>query len=537
MSNRGLWMMLGAAGLSGLLAVACGGSDSDSPSGTTAAGGATGKAGSGNKAGSSTAGGGGSTANGGTSAGGTSAGGKAGTSAGGSTSQPQPPTPGSIGKACSSDAACGTGGTCIKTDSTDFLGVGAPNGYCSMDCTDFLKKAITDPNTAGDDPCGDGASCLNFGTGDGVDKAKGVCVQLCTFGSPELAFEPPPDDKCRGREDVGCFPLHESETDPKVTPKLIRATIDGKDVPVGFCRPLCTDDTSCKSGYKCDLGSGGCIPKGTKCQQHETKCDPTLVDAAGDNVKQCEGLCVSIYGSDAPADKQKIGICMDPCAAGNTAACDGQNGQGAFCGLYNLYGYDGEGRVDVGVGDQAVCGWFASSGTSDNECGWEAGSFVRTFKTQSQPIPICVISSECTSNDDCTYECKTAADCETGDSCTGGKCIKADGTPNTGGNSCTEVAELGAKFCLDHKPTGLKPKGSPGCTGAGGAGGSAGAAGAGGAAAGAGGAAAGAGGAAAGAGGAAAGAGGDAGAGGAAAGAGGDAGAGGSAAGSAGAGG
>src|SRR5690349_7156151 len=51
---------------------------------------------------------------------------------------PQTLTP-LVGRACQADADCGDGLTCFTSASNNFLGGGAPNGYCSLSCNDSAQ--------------------------------------------------------------------------------------------------------------------------------------------------------------------------------------------------------------------------------------------------------------------------------------------------------------------------------------------------------------------------------------------------------------
>ena len=244
------------------LAMACG--SSGGSSGHGGAGGATG----GGMAGSSVTGGAGTT-------------GRAGaTGLGGSGTGSSLPD---LGKACDSDTNC-TGGTTCLTASGKVLGgsEGPAHGYCSKTC-----KA--------DSECGADGICLNV-SADSTSK-QGYCFQTCTFGSD------PGTSKCHGRPDVGCLTLQDAD------PTMNLPQVD-------VCYPVCSQDSDCPAGRKCDVATAACgdvaapgDPLGTHCTA-----DP---DGGTSN---CAGGCLPIGSSSGMTVAAHY--CSMFCVFGNVDGCN-----------------------------------------------------------------------------------------------------------------------------------------------------------------------------------------------------------------------
>lgn len=360
---------------------------------------------------------------------------------------PEPFEPSYIGLECSSDAACGPGGVCLPPTGADIMGAGPAHGYCSVDCTAYLAELKSPSSPPLADPCGGGA-CVEFA---GQNGPFGWCVQKCRWGWPSTDMDA--SSKCRGRDDVGCFPLYQPG-DGGGPPKLLRELVAGQNIAIGWCRPACTDDASCPDGYECDLMSGGCTPQAKKCQRHETKCDPTS------SVRQCEGDCVAAYGPNAPPSLQHVGVCMDRCVVGNPKSCDHLAEMGARCGAFDPFSVDGTEWLPRGASDQSYCAWPASAPDADGDCAWEAGSFVVTLDPWSPPV--CLQAPPCENDGDCMAYCSTYDGCW--GACRGGPCQAPD-TSLQGGHArtCRLVPELNQKFCLDHTPPPLVSKPTTGC--------------------------------------------------------------------------
>lgn len=173
------------------------------------------------------------------------------------TPSPAPVTASDVGKRCQLDDDCATGLRCLTTDTDEWLGGGAPNGYCSQDC-------FEDPTV-----CGAGL-CLQ------TSDSAAYCVEQCELGFPDPS-------KCHGREDLSCTPLRAA---------------DGSFL--AYCSPTCRNDADC-DGRKCDLGWGNCIdelpegaPIGAQCEQDSdcqtSFCYPTEL-ADGSQHAVCSGAC------------------------------------------------------------------------------------------------------------------------------------------------------------------------------------------------------------------------------------------------------
>ncbi len=469
-SNRGLIMIIGAVGLTTLLAAAgCGGSSDSSPAQQTPAGGAAG----------ATGGKGGAMSGTGGSAAGASSGAK------------------KIGAECTADKDCGAGAKCL-TETTNSFGDGAPaHGYCTVDCS-------TDGSV-----CGDKAICV------GLTDTEAVCVLGCKFGEPPLNYLDDLDgdsapDKCAGRKDVACHGLFNDK---------------GEYSKQDACFPMCNDDENCSAGRACDLNTGLCV-ESAKLKDKKKGNELCNVAAKDD---ECLGVCARLYDStdpNTPAEKKDLGICLDPCTIGTIqgGSCGGvSNG---LCLLTGMFTPTKDGP-DGGAADLGACVTASKKGDSCS-CHWEEGQWSMYFSGVKQSYCLFLGNEACDSTKDCAFTCDTNADCQSGSDTTStcdksapnkagkGQCKKSDGSYATlfDNLACLPVGAKGEKMCAPKDAADVsKCGGSNGNPGTGGTGGAGGAGGAGGSSAGAAGDS--------GAGGAAAGAGGDAGAGGAAAGAGG----------------
>ena len=381
-----------------------------------------------------------------------------------------------IGKKCAADADCGGGtGKCLTSKGKGFFDGGPANGYCTVDCTDWLKAVQALPETGGAAgqaalplpyPCQPDADintqadnakiqhyCLNISDSD--TEIKGTCVELCEFGNPEFTFDGKLDaGKCKGRNDVGCYPL----------------TDDKGELTLSFCRPACQSDAQCGSGSYCDRTAGVCqtgARPGGKLKNGE----PCDVPAQGATESPCEGYCVQV--SSANPGK---GTCFDPCIADDieqvaASSCGGLDNGLCLVGLFNPLedGTKDDSYISFGKNDYAAC---LKAANEDSECDTANGFLVHDFAggQSSTPFNYCYFAQECQSDLDCAYTCTTAADCLDGDTCENGKCM-TDGEPNGGLNSCQPVAVLGCgKYCVDHDVDPNKT-----CGGSSGAGGKAGA--------------------------------------------------------------
>lgn len=152
-----------------------------------------------------------------------------------------------LAKACAADTECTGGLKCIKaTDSVIFQG-GPAHGYCSMDCTMNTQCAPL------------GGFCVNFAL-DATAPPQGLCLLGCTYGAAGGAT------KCGGRTEVACV----------------------GDVGQGsVCVPMCSQDTDCPAGRKCDPAGGVCIdsaptgdPRARTAAAMRTPAGPARADAS-----------------------------------------------------------------------------------------------------------------------------------------------------------------------------------------------------------------------------------------------------------------
>jgi hypothetical protein len=289
MVNARAWLTLcSVAATVGLLTTSCGSDELNGNGGMIVTGGVGG--GSGNRGGSG--GGGGASSRGGTGSGGA------------------PSKSSSLGKACTTDASCGSAALfCYNQPDV-------PEGFCSADCVDDSDCQALSP----------GALCA----GD-------LCVQGCTVGSSLAA-------KCQGRDDFSCQLF-------AVDPGLSCAK-DSDCAPAGpayfcsdnaclatACMPTCGNDTACGDGLFCDLSNGLCVDTEPTGLPVGSKCD---VNAAAD---PCAGFCIG--DTDGT-----FSFCSGICNLSITEAC----------------GWDGTGKADAAclfvpgfnqmadAGDSGFCG-------------------------------------------------------------------------------------------------------------------------------------------------------------------------------------
>lgn len=182
-----------------------------------------------------------------------------------STPIPAPVAPSDVGKRCQLDDDCAGGLRCLTASSDDWLGGGAPNGYCSQDC--FEDQTV----------CGGGV-CLQ------TSESEAYCVELCDLGLPDAS-------KCHGREDLSCTPLSAS---------------DGSFL--AYCSPTCRSDADC-DGRKCDLGWGNCV---------DELPDGAPIGAQCERDNDCQtNFC---YGTEL-ADGSQHAVCTGICTLGASAGC------------------------------------------------------------------------------------------------------------------------------------------------------------------------------------------------------------------------
>jgi hypothetical protein len=185
-----------------------------------------------------------------------------------------------LAAACTSDATCGFGLTCL-TDTIDdpVFGGGPAGGFCTAACS-------------GDADCASlGGVCLQIDPGQ-----SGRCTLPCTIGpainSVASLFDPLDPTKCLGREDLRCG----------------KATGD-----IGKCLPTCGEDAQCHDGRSCDPRLAVCVSKPSTGDAIGSTCDPMATDTS------CAGLCVGFNSG--------VAMCSSRCVLGGeklqTSDCGG----------------------------------------------------------------------------------------------------------------------------------------------------------------------------------------------------------------------
>jgi hypothetical protein len=224
-----------------------------------------------------------------------------------------------LGRACATDADCGSNLTCAKPDSGIFLGEGPAHGYCTRSCAEDVSVcALYEVFN------GPAATCIVMGDGSSY------CFEGCKFGPNELtAFD---SDKCHGRPEVACSPVFDEF---------------GYARPA--CLPQCNSDADCGAGLGCNPRTGTCganvatgDPVGTPCGQ----------PVGGKST--CKGECVGFV--HVSGEDPFTFMCAESCTVGAPSAC-GWSGNGAApaaC-LFSstiVSGHGGPGAGDLGSCDQ-----------------------------------------------------------------------------------------------------------------------------------------------------------------------------------------
>jgi hypothetical protein len=218
-----------------------------------------------------------------------------------------------LGRACATQAECGTGLSCITANSGAFDGEGPAKGYCTVDCTndDTICSAIDS-----------GAICLAMNSGDAY------CFEGCSFGPDTLtAFDP---NKCHGRQEVACAPVDEFGT--------------------AACLPTCNSNADCGGTLKCSPETGSCsttTPTGLALGQ-------TCVQPPTGGVDPCKGNCTGFQDSSGSVS---FYMCTENCTLGAAPSC-GWTGPGtgpapAACLYVSTIILDNGG---AGIGDRGSCG-------------------------------------------------------------------------------------------------------------------------------------------------------------------------------------
>ena len=218
-----------------------------------------------------------------------------------------------LGKACAGPADCTGGTTCLAATGKIILGTEAPaNGYCSRSCT-------TDTDCAGSGICLDVSA-------SGATTAVGYCFQTCTFGGPSGSV------KCHGRTDVGCL------------------TIDSMTTPTtDICYPVCSQDSDCPTGRKCDLSESLCADTAATGDPLGSHC---TADPDG-GASSCVGGCLPI-GSAAGGNSVVANVCTMFCVVGNLNACNWV-GSGTALTSGGAHGVCALASSNAQVGDIGFC--------------------------------------------------------------------------------------------------------------------------------------------------------------------------------------
>ncbi len=181
---------------------------------------------------------------------------------------------GQIAAACTSDADCGGDLTCLRPSGADpIFGGGAPNGFCTKDCTLDAECAR------------EGGICYRPDP-----SLSGRCTLACEIGAPITSvaglFDVLPPNKCRARDDARCVPF---------------ASTAGGTASDGACVPTCSADAQCPGGG-CDPRAAVCVTTPSTGQPTGSACDPTVQPVV------CAGLCVAFQTGAA--------MCSEPCVLG-----------------------------------------------------------------------------------------------------------------------------------------------------------------------------------------------------------------------------
>ena len=255
---RGQLIALLAAAFVGAVTAGCGGGGSSSGSDASTNGGGP-IGGSSGTGGHVVTGGGGSTGTGGT-----------------------PAASSALGQPCAAAADCKTGLTCVPPADKTIYGVGGPaHGYCTLPCSNDATSAAACTTAGG--------ICVDVGDGK---TPLGYCMQTCTTGGAAGTT------KCNDRSDVACIPLTDANGNA-ATPA---------------CLPVCSQDSDCPTGRKCDDGLNICVDMVGAGKTFGSKCayDPNQM------MEECAGFCVPVAGTAAAPTAT---FCSKGCVFGFASEC------------------------------------------------------------------------------------------------------------------------------------------------------------------------------------------------------------------------
>jgi hypothetical protein len=187
-------------------------------------------------------------------------------------------TVGNLGAACTADSDCGGGGLActLPTTNDPLFGGGPPNGYCTKPCL-------------ADSDCTASGLCFQSAA-----NTLGICVLACQLGPALQSLNDPISDpsKCLARPDVACTP----------TP------------PYGGsgCLPVCSSDTQCPKGLRCDPFYVECVATVSTGLPTGKRCDP---DAEPGAAGACAGECIPAGTGDDDGS-----FCSQQCVLGSDPA-------------------------------------------------------------------------------------------------------------------------------------------------------------------------------------------------------------------------
>jgi hypothetical protein len=251
----------------------------------------------------------------------------------GGTGNPDEPLTPFVGRACTEDVQCGEGLRCFTSSANDFLGGGAPNGYCTINCEEDAECSAIDRASACVVP---------------VPGSAGLCLRTCRSliqssladNTRAAALQ---ENKCLGRIDLACNSVAFLGLEEFAS---IRQP--------GWCYPQCGSDQDCP-GRRCDLARGVCVDTVTEGLPIGARC-------VGD--AECSGrLCVRLASDES--------FCSAPCVYGQPIGCGyGLNAtrRGAGCIIPQVRGF----LSTEGAGDVGFCGELCaeSSECTQAASGW-----------------------------------------------------------------------------------------------------------------------------------------------------------------------